>query len=55
MKTLTLKREALAVLGETDLAVVRGGVATQYCVTKLGLCDEETRLPTMRCTPPPAP
>lgn len=55
MKSLTLRRETLAVLGETDLVRVQGGVATQYCVTNLGLCDEETRLPTTRCTPPPAP
>jgi len=55
MRRLTLRRESLAELASEDLRLVQGGVATQYCITNLGLCDEETRLPTTRCTPPPAP
>jgi hypothetical protein len=61
MRRLTLRREALAELASDDLRLVQGGYATQYCVsnaklcaTNLGLCAVVDRLPTMRCTPPPA-
>lgn len=44
MKTLTLKRETLAVLAETDLARVQGGAPSAVCTSALTFCDKVCEL-----------